>query len=433
MRIAYSVFRQIDRPTRQSFFTEYKMTLSEQPQQIAVRIQQIERNELVAGRSLVAGYQETLKSLSARYDALPPEPLTIPTIFGRGYDENFISYYLAYILDPKRNGIGIGPIKALCGIYGRDVADLPWEDVIIYREYVLGGRRIDLLLEIEDQWVLGIENKIFASEATNQTSDYARLIAAKFPKSMRDFIFLTKGGEQAQSKCFSPISYACLLKALKTVSLDASLAGRKRVLWEDFLEHLEVYIVMTNSPQFQFSEKTQLYLKNYQMLQDMERTFKDDWREAIEHLERYLSTLITNEPWEADGEWEIDASKTGHHWLLFRNKAWNEKGLNIDFWWQLSPGDWKEGRIPFTIDWRGKKELTTTFLEQIDEEYRKDQNQHNLSGMIYRPSYRPVCIVQKNYSFDGSIAAVETIFVQSIADFQFLIPIIDRVAAKIVS
>jgi hypothetical protein len=196
---------------------------------------------------------------------------------------------------------------------------------------------------------------------------------------------------------------------------------------------LEVYIVMTNFQQVQFSEKTQLYLENYQMLQDMERTFKDDWREAIEHLERYLSTLIANEPWEADGEWEIDANKTGRHWLLFRNKAWSAKGLNIDFWWQLSPGDWLEGRIPFTIDWRGKKELTADFLAQIDDEYKRYQNQHNLDGMIYRPSYRPVCIVQKNYSFDRSIEAVEAIFVQSIADFQFLIPIIDRIAAKIVS
>jgi len=377
---------------------------------------------------------EQLQRIAARYQTLLPEsprPLTIPVIFGR-YDENFISDYLAYILDPNRNGIGTGPIIALCGLYGRDTTDLPLKDVVIHREYVLGSRRIDLLLEIEDQWVLGIENKISASEAANQTSDYASQIASKFSTSIRDFIFLTKSGDQAQSKYFSPISYACLLRALKTVPLDDSVVGRKRVLWEDFLEHLEVYIVMTNSAQFEFSEKTQLHLEHYQMLQDMERTFKNNWREAIKYLEQRLPTLIAEGLWGVDGEWEIVSNISASYWLLVRNKAWNEKGLNIDFWWQLSPEYWPEGKIPFVVDWRGKKEWTTAFLEQIDEEYTKYQNQHALNGMIYRPPYRPVCIVLKNYNFDRSPASLETIFVQAIADFQFLVPIIDKIVAKTV-
>ena len=35
---------------------------------------------------------------------------TIPRIFNRTYDENFISDFLAYILDPLQNGVGLEPL-----------------------------------------------------------------------------------------------------------------------------------------------------------------------------------------------------------------------------------------------------------------------------------------------------------------------------------
>jgi hypothetical protein len=48
----------------------------------------------------------------------PPEelarPYTIPAAFRRPYDENFISDYLAFILDPDKNGIGNSPRGGIC-------------------------------------------------------------------------------------------------------------------------------------------------------------------------------------------------------------------------------------------------------------------------------------------------------------------------------
>ena len=38
---------------------------------------------------------------------------TVPEIFNKSYDENFISKYFSYILDPKKNGIGFEPIEKI--------------------------------------------------------------------------------------------------------------------------------------------------------------------------------------------------------------------------------------------------------------------------------------------------------------------------------
>jgi hypothetical protein len=107
---------------------------------------------------------------------------TIPALFGRAYDENFISDYLAYILDPARNGIGSEPLQALLSVAFDPDLDVDLDNVTILREYAFGDvnfGRIDLLIQLGDQGergVIGIENKILASEGDTQTISYATSI-----------------------------------------------------------------------------------------------------------------------------------------------------------------------------------------------------------------------------------------------------------------
>lgn len=35
---------------------------------------------------------------------------TIPSVFNKTYDENFLSDYIVYILDPLQNGVGLEPL-----------------------------------------------------------------------------------------------------------------------------------------------------------------------------------------------------------------------------------------------------------------------------------------------------------------------------------
>ena len=96
----------------------------------------------------LAKYQAALAEMARSYPSLSgtvERPLTIPVIFGRSYDENFISDYLAYILDPDRNGIGDEPLVRLLELVVPE-AEMPDIEVVeITREYSLGSGRIDLL------------------------------------------------------------------------------------------------------------------------------------------------------------------------------------------------------------------------------------------------------------------------------------------------
>ena len=74
---------------------------------------------------------------------------TIPALFKRTYDENFISDYLAYILDPSRNGIGTEPLQALLSLAFDYDSDMDLDNAIIDREHTFKDSslgRIDLLI-----------------------------------------------------------------------------------------------------------------------------------------------------------------------------------------------------------------------------------------------------------------------------------------------
>ena len=105
---------------------------------------------------------------------LTPEPsiLTLPEIFGKQDQEVFATYWLAYLLNPQINGFGVGPLNALLRCI--DANQVSEEDeIIIEREYTFenNGRRIDLLITTQE-YLIGIENKLFSGEGDNQTESY---------------------------------------------------------------------------------------------------------------------------------------------------------------------------------------------------------------------------------------------------------------------
>jgi len=95
-------------------------------------------------------YERRLNNLTEIYSYLPDEKDrdTILGIFNKRYDENYISDYLAFILDPYRNGIGTQPLNMILDYFTEEDNSLSKEDNIeINREFTLSNnRRIDLLI-----------------------------------------------------------------------------------------------------------------------------------------------------------------------------------------------------------------------------------------------------------------------------------------------
>jgi hypothetical protein len=228
---------------------------------------------------------ERLASLEVQYSQFPEskkQRLTIPAIFGRSGDENFISDYLAYILDPERNGIGIEPLQALLALAYDDTTEIELDQITIKREYTFrndpGYGRIDFIIELGENGVdgvIGIENKIYSSEGDNQTRSYLNGIRKDYRKCKHYLIFLTPEGRLPSSEEFRPVSYAELWRTLRELQYPVLIDIHKTVIWEDFLCHLEEYIVMNNG-KLQLSEKTMLYIDHHQMLEDITLAYEDD-------------------------------------------------------------------------------------------------------------------------------------------------------------
>jgi len=189
-------------------------------------------------------YRDVLATLRSVYRLLPERPkrpLTIPAIFRKSYDENFVSDYLAYAIDPAMNGVGVAPVARLLTWAGADIESAQVDSADVHREYDLrAGGRIDLLAVINKELVLGIENKIFSSEGDDQTGTYSRAVKSRFDGLECWFLFLTREGMPASSRAFKPISYRQMHDIFRSIPYDWSGDIRSSVIWEDFLAHLEV-------------------------------------------------------------------------------------------------------------------------------------------------------------------------------------------------
>lgn len=380
-----------------------------------------------AERARVDGYATQLASLEDKFaGARGPasRPLTVPAIFGRSYDENFISTYLAYALDPSRNGIGEAPLAQLLSLVGADLGDLSVRDVTVHREYQLrGGGRIDLLLEWKDAFVLGIENKILSVEGENQTAYYAEQVPLAIRGADYYFAYLTRTGEPAKSPQFHPVSYGQLLEALRQVHLSPATATRSRVLWEDLLEHLEVYIVMSDPTHFEFSERAKLYLEHRSMIEELVKAFNSDYGEAIAFIEQQLLANLDGGPWITD--WR---KGTSVWWKPVFKSHWQTQALFVHYEYWISVEDLVRGRLWFMAEAEGAQQAR--FLELFDRRYPGLRAQYAEKGMDYRPKGRKQAMAWKQYPISQDIEEVAQAFIDAFAEFRFLESEIDQVLAE---
>jgi hypothetical protein len=354
-------------------------------------------SEMKQDDRLLQGYADQLKVIQQIFQKLPatlPRPDTIPAIFNSAYDENFISDYLSYVLNPDRNGLGTEPLRALLGLVSAEFNGIDIQEVDIYREYTLDSGRIDLLILIDESLVVGIENKILSSESGNQTEYYAKVIRKEFKEHQKAMIFLSPHGTQPASKYFRAISYRQLLNTFRCMPYDWITDVKKSVLWEDFLQHLEEYIV-SEKTSFEFSPRADLYLENYDMLEDLQQAFKNDWKAFLSHLdERLLAHLGPN-------EWEIDSSQWRHHWNTVNKKKWKQDEVfpYISFW--MTPETFRNQNCSLSLHIGGDEYLKfidyyrpylpklQTFYEDNDIEFLPNKygqwnQKHNIAHEIIR-------------------------------------------------
>ena len=383
---------------------------------------------MVDSNLLHAEYLERLELIHNIYEILPEteiKRLTIPAIFGRAYDENFISDYLAYILDPKRNGIGVEPLERLISfIAGEDASielELDSDSVEISREYTLGDHgRIDFLIKFGTNGVLGIENKITAFEGENQTVSYAKGIKHDFDNHDHYLIFLTPTGFLPSSKEFIAVSYGDLHQLLREISFPVLGDIHKVVIWEDFLAHLEGYIIMDEG-KIELTEKSRLYLKNYEMLADLRGSYEQDAERIYEYVTASIKSTF-GESWTFYFKGRLNSQEiTRDSWKLDKFRAFYQfmfsRDLLIKDAYQYMFGIWpRNQQSKQFIDWL---KVNRPQIKEICSENDMEAYGPKRGSSSYLIAYKSFPLIIED------IKQIDQQFIQVINEFNVFKPIMD--------
>lgn len=378
-----------------------------------------------------------LIKLKSEYNKLPREKeriLTIPVIFGKTYDENFISDYLAYILNPVINGFGIGPIKSLLKHFRIGIPVKEYykqNEVEVIREFTFENRRrIDILIKLEPDILIAIENKIFSGEREKQTLNYEESIKKKFSKYNCVLIYLSRSENIfPSSPNFYCISYNKLIQILKETLSVSVYDYRSLFLYVEFILHIEEYIMQNKN--FELSQKTLLFLEHYDMLQTIYDSFINDSIRVFNNI----CEIIKQSYLEIYPDFEFKFDKNKNYQQVYK-KSWNSYNdilIHFEFWFD-SKSILIKDKIQFMIDVEGKRK--EEFFKKFDNIFIELEKNFNENGLSYKPNNRENALAYKEYKISFTQENLNTpeirnIFNKMLKDFEFIIPKIDEIISEI--
>ena len=259
--------------------------------------------------------------------------ITLPQIFARAERETFISLWLTYLLDPKKNGFGIRILQSIidkfCEIHSLELIQFDEDDVILINvEHYLEPRYIDIYVETK-RHIIGIENKINAGEGMSQTEDYYKTLKDKALDSKKDLIciFLKPQRNKANPSCqgFKVLTYTQVVEALKSIPHDYQADIRKSFFLNEFILYVEE-ILMKNETGYPVLEgAAKIYQTNKENITRAEAEYsiyKDSFRDW------FLSELAS----EYDPSFVYEKAAFSDNYWQFCNKKWKEIKFHFELW-----------------------------------------------------------------------------------------------------
>ncbi|SIS55564.1 PD-(D/E)XK nuclease family protein [Salimicrobium flavidum] len=304
--------------------------------------------------------EELVKRMEEIYSYIKDETSvaneSIITILGKNFhDEDIISNYLAYILDPYSNGIGHQPLHHLLELLNIPHEPEDLENVDIQREYLLPNRRrIDFLITLNNEHVIAIEHKVFSGEHGNQTIDYEcelkklyNSIENEAEDTKITYVFLTPAGKDPLNCNFIPVRYSQLVELLRKIPVDFTKDVRKAVLFHEFISHLEGYFL--NNQKLELSKKSTLYLDHLETIKDLEHQFENDYTNVFQYIETIVKNhFIAN----VEGDWKFDFNQNRTYHKIFK-PHWKTENLDIHFELSLSKEGLSKQQLTFRLDIEG--------------------------------------------------------------------------------
>lgn len=184
--------------------------------------------------------------IDSNYDRLSLE-LNKPNIFkilGVSNYELKHSNFLAWLLDPNEShelgGLFLSRYltdllldERSKGISLLQIGNIEHRDVEVRREW----KNIDILIITQD-FVVCIENKIWAKESKTQLEKYKEIIDENFPTLKKIFVFLTPYGDEASiNEVYINSDYSTIIEILETI-----VENRRRMMSISVLQYIEDYL-----------------------------------------------------------------------------------------------------------------------------------------------------------------------------------------------
>lgn len=255
------------------------------------------------------------------------EKFTLPCVFGKEFAENFMSDWLAYIINPYKNGVGIEPLQMLIDLAGYDYTFNDDSIIKITREYVFvdSGRRIDFYIDVDDKYIIAIENKINASEGENQFRDYWKSLEdlKKNNKLICAIILKPNSNKTVEDKNFKIVHYEELIEQYRKIQLNFIENLRSAFLIKEFIIHMEEYIMTTTDLFTLNDEDLSEIIKHKALLNKINQRNN----EVNSNLKKHIINEVKKE-FPDDTIWNFNYSDNFRFFQLFKV---NWKNSNIHF------------------------------------------------------------------------------------------------------
>lgn len=269
-------------------------------------------------------FEEFLKEI--RETEFKNDAKTIPEVFGIQYKEVYITKWIAYLL---RQSYGFEILNALLSASNRDIIINKDEIKKVYTEYVFNtGRRIDILIDT-DNYLIGIENKIWSGEQENQTEDYKnsmeKIATDKGKKHPPIGIYLHPEQNQSESNSFENVTYTQLYDKIEAINISDPEPFEWMML-KQFKMYVKEYLYMSIGEFPKITQNTIRYAKNIGLIQNLQSEYDNVSSKVIEWLKYKF---------EDSGYKVLNESCRGYMQLALSDskELWENIGFHFEILW----------------------------------------------------------------------------------------------------
>lgn len=252
-----------------------------------------------------------------------PPTNTIAHIFRKESQENFISDWIAYLIDPVSFG-NAEPLSALLEVAGFDDCIDKNGIIEISREKTFDDqRRIDFYIETEEL-IIGIENKIWSGLGYHQLKDYSKsLEKLSNGKEIRKILLLpqnntsidlSENNSDISVSGFVSVTYEDFVNALKKLQINFIENLRSSFLLQDFITYVEEYFMDSNVDIKKNFDMVSFLFEHKNQLNELETCKNNLQTQFAKSVVKKLAETFDEEIWK------INTPKTSSYFQLFKGQ-----------------------------------------------------------------------------------------------------------------